>query len=202
MDLIRVINFAAEKHKYQTRKNDGSPYINHPIGVAYILFNIGDISDYEILSAAILHDTVEDTDTTFDEIETWFGTKIRDIVEEVTDNKSLSKDKRKLQQIQKAPHKSYEAKLVKLADKLHNLTDLLNNPPKGWNKDRVQGYFIWAYKVIEGLRGTNQYIEESLDDIFKCHFKFENSSYPVLPSSDMNLLLEKYIDSMKTSDQD
>lgn len=114
-----------------------------------------------------MHDTIEDTDTTFEEIEQEFGPKIRSIVEEVTDDKSLPKQERKLLQIEHAPTSSHEAKLVKLADKLYNLRDLERATPRKWTPYRVQEYFAWSKKVVDGLRGTNQSMEDSLDELFK-----------------------------------
>ena len=120
-----------------------------------------------VIQAAILHDTVEDTDTTFTEIENEFGKKVRDIVVEVTDDKSLPKADRKRLQIEHAAGSSDEAKLVKLADKLYNLRDLDSGAPLGWTTSRVNEYFDWSFKVIEGLRGTNANMENSLDALFK-----------------------------------
>lgn len=134
----KCINFAAIKHRDQRRKDSKeTPYINHPIGVAYILTSEGNVTDLDVVIAAILHDTVEDTDTSFDEIENEFGSKIRDIVAEVTDDKSLPKMERKRLQIEHALTASREAKLVKLADKLYNLRDLQKEIPKGWTEVRA-----------------------------------------------------------------
>ncbi|XP_055936159.1 guanosine-3',5'-bis(diphosphate) 3'-pyrophosphohydrolase MESH1-like isoform X1 [Argiope bruennichi] len=166
-DVIKAANFAAEKHRQQKRKDpEETPYINHPIGVANILVTEGNISNPIVLQAALLHDTVEDTDTTFEEIETHFGIAVRNIVAEVTDDKTLSKLTRKELQIEHASSISYEAKLVKLADKLHNLRDLLRVTPKGWTEERVQDYFVWASKVVKQLHGTNKELEEKLRLIF------------------------------------
>ncbi|GCC33814.1 hypothetical protein chiPu_0012285 [Chiloscyllium punctatum] len=166
--VLEAADFAAKKHKNQRRKDpEGTPYINHPLGVARILAHEAGITDVVVLQAALLHDTVEDTNTTFTEIEERFGEKVRSIVAEVTDDKSLPKEKRKELQIQHAPHCSYEAKLVKLADKLYNLRDLKSSTPAGWTEKRVEQYFIWASQVIAGLRGTNQTLEKSLDALFK-----------------------------------
>lgn len=134
----KCINFAAIKHRDQRRKDSKeTPYINHPIGVAYILTSEGNVTDLDVVIAAILHDTVEDTDTSFDEIENEFGSKIRDIVAEVTDDKSLPKMERKRLQIEHALTASREAKLVKLADKLYNLRDLQKEIPKEWTEVRA-----------------------------------------------------------------
>lgn len=114
----------------------------------------------------MLHDTVEDTDTTFDEIEGKFGKVVADVVREVTDDKSLPSQERKRLQIVHAPSSSYQAKLVKLADKLYNLRDLKKATPTGWTNKRKEEYFEWAKKVVDGLRGTNETLEKELDKIF------------------------------------
>ncbi|XP_043210293.1 guanosine-3',5'-bis(diphosphate) 3'-pyrophosphohydrolase MESH1-like [Amphibalanus amphitrite] len=166
--LLRAANFAAIKHKDQRRKDpDKTPYINHPIGVAYILMDEGDVTDIDVLQAAILHDTVEDTDTTLDEIQDVFGEKVRSIVAEVTDDKSLPKAERKRLQVEHAASRSHQAKLVKLADKLYNLRDLCRTTPEGWDEQRVAEYFQWAARVVRGLRGTNRPLEERLERLFK-----------------------------------
>ncbi|XP_018321336.1 guanosine-3',5'-bis(diphosphate) 3'-pyrophosphohydrolase MESH1 [Agrilus planipennis] len=168
--LIKTVNFASTKHKHQRRKDEAqTPYINHPLGVAYILTSEAKIDNIHVLQAAILHDTVEDTDTTFEEIETEFGVEVCNIVREVTDDKSLTKETRKKLQVEHAPNSTYEAKLVKLADKLYNLRDLENSPPVDWDENRINQYFNWSKQVVDGLRGTNEAMEKSLDDIFKRH---------------------------------
>lgn len=166
-ELLDAAIFSADKHRYQRRKNEsGEPYIIHPLRVAKYLTDEG-ITNIDVVRAALLHDTLEDTETTYDELVEKFGVEVANIVKEVTDDKSLSKVERKKLQIVNAPRKSHEAKLVKLADKLDNLTDLLESPPKDWDQERVRGYFIWAYKVIEGLKGTNSHLEEKLDVLFR-----------------------------------
>uniref|UniRef100_A0A8C5JNB4 Guanosine-3',5'-bis(diphosphate) 3'-pyrophosphohydrolase MESH1 n=3 Tax=Passerellidae TaxID=1729112 RepID=A0A8C5JNB4_JUNHY len=130
--LLEAVDFAARKHKDQRRKDpEGTPYINHPIAVARILAHEAGVTDMVVLQAALLHDTVEDTDTTFSEIEERFGAEVRRVVEEVTDDKSLPKMERKRLQIERAAACSRRAKLVKLADKLHNLRDLNRCTPQG-----------------------------------------------------------------------
>ncbi|NP_001017835.1 guanosine-3',5'-bis(diphosphate) 3'-pyrophosphohydrolase MESH1 [Danio rerio] len=165
--LLETVNFAAEKHRNQRHKDpEGTPYINHPIGVARILSHEGEITDVEVIQAALLHDTVEDTDTTFEELESVFGATVARIVQGVTDDKSLPKAERERQQVEHAPHCSHQAKLVKLADKLYNLRDLNRCTPEGWSAQRVQEYFEWASQVVKGLRGTNAAIEEKLQQLF------------------------------------
>ncbi|XP_061671727.1 guanosine-3',5'-bis(diphosphate) 3'-pyrophosphohydrolase MESH1 [Syngnathoides biaculeatus] len=166
--LLETVNFAAEKHRNQRRKDvDKTPYINHPIGVARILSHEAGITDIVVLQAALLHDTLEDTDTKPEELETKFGHIVAGIVQEVTDNKSLPKEERKRLQVEHAPHCSHHAKLVKLADKLYNLRDLNRCTPVGWTADRVQQYFVWASDVIKGLKGTNSALEEKLEELFR-----------------------------------
>ncbi|KAM4596433.1 guanosine-3',5'-bis(diphosphate) 3'-pyrophosphohydrolase MESH1 [Fundulus diaphanus] len=166
--LLETVDFAAEKHRKQRRKDaEGTPYINHPIGVARILSYEGGVTDIEVLQAALLHDTVEDTDTTPEELEAKFGPTVARIVQEVTDDKGLPKQERKRLQVEHAPHCSRQAKLVKLADKLYNLRDLNTSTPVGWSAERVQEYFVWAAEVVKGLKGTNSALEKKLEELFQ-----------------------------------
>jgi guanosine-3',5'-bis(diphosphate) 3'-pyrophosphohydrolase len=117
---------------------------------------------------AILHDTIEDTKTTADELREHFGEKITSIVLDVTDDKSITdKARRKALQIEHAPHISYEAKLVKLADKISNLRDIKSQPPADWSDETKQQYFEWAKKVIAGVRGTNKKLEDLFDSLYE-----------------------------------
>ncbi|CAG5997283.1 unnamed protein product [Menidia menidia] len=127
----------------------------------------GGVSDVEVLQAALLHDTVEDTDTSPAELEARFGPVVARIVQEVTDDKGLAKAERKRMQVERAARCSRQAKLVKLADKLYNLRDLNRCTPTGWTAERVQEYFVWACEVVKGLRGTNSALEEKLEELFK-----------------------------------
>jgi guanosine-3',5'-bis(diphosphate) 3'-pyrophosphohydrolase len=162
--LFEAIRFAAEKHRNQRRKDgEKSPYINHPIEVAQLLWEVGGVRDTDVLLAAVLHDTVEDTDTRPEEIRDRFGEKVLSLVLEVTDDKSLLKGERKRLQIENAPHKSYGAKLIKLADKSCNVRNLVTTPPKSWPLKRRQEYLLWTEKVVAGLRGTNAALEEYYD---------------------------------------
>ena len=166
--ILDAAAFAADKHRKQRRKDKGaSPYINHPIGLAALLANDGGVSDARVLAAALLHDTIEDTVTTAAELEERFGSAIKDIVLEVTDDKSLPKAERKQLQVAHAPHISREAKLVKLADKICNLRDILASPPADWPASRKQQYFEWAHDVVAGLRGTNAALEAIFDDVYR-----------------------------------
>jgi guanosine-3',5'-bis(diphosphate) 3'-pyrophosphohydrolase len=156
--------FAADKHRGQKRKDaQSTPYINHPIMVVNLMASIGGITDIEALQAGMLHDTVEDTDTIPEEIEERFGYAVRCLVMEVTDDKSLVKQERKRRQIEKAPRLSPRAKVIKLADKIANLTDMIASPPAHWPLERRQQYVVWSNKVIAGCRGHNEQLEEIYD---------------------------------------
>lgn len=166
--LIKALAFATDKHCHQRRKNVGqSPYINHPVSLANILCNEAHITDVNVLCGALLHDTVEDTKTTEEELVNEFGQDITDIVMAVTDDKTIEdKQTRKQLQIDHAPHISDSAKLVKLADKISNLRDVANDPPDGWSLERRREYFDWAKQVIDGLRGVHPGLELLFDKVY------------------------------------
>lgn len=150
--LLDAVMFAAERHRNQRRKDvEASPYINHPIALAHLLATVGRVDDLDVLRAAVLHDTLEDTATSEAELRERFGDAVADIVMEVTDDKSLPKQRRKELQIEHAPHKSRGAALVKLADKTCNLRDIAMAPPADWPIIRRQEYFDWAKRVVDGL---------------------------------------------------
>ena len=163
-NLLKALAFAADKHRLQKRKDvDASPYINHPIALANILCNEGHITDIDVICGALLHDTVEDTDTTPEELAAEFGPAIRGIVMDVTDDKTLPKAERKQRQIAHAAHASDHAKLVKLADTIATLRDVAQNPPPDWSLPRRQEYFDWGKQVIDQIRGIHPELEEVFD---------------------------------------
>jgi guanosine-3',5'-bis(diphosphate) 3'-pyrophosphohydrolase len=165
--IIKAVDFAAFKHRKQRRKDvDASPYINHPIALANLLCNEGGISDPIVVCAALLHDTIEDTETTLDELQRHFGKAIASVVMEVTDDKALPKAERKRLQIIHARTASRRARLVKLADKTCNLRDIAASPPAKWNLRRKRQYFDWAKKVIDGVRGTHRRLERLFDEAY------------------------------------
>jgi guanosine-3',5'-bis(diphosphate) 3'-pyrophosphohydrolase len=161
--VLRAAAFAAEKHRNQRRKDEeASPYINHPIQLAYILVQ-ADIEDPIVLAAALLHDTLEDTNATRDEIEIVFGYEVANIVVECSDDKSLGKLERKQAQIDHAATISHKAKLVKLADKIANVSDINDAPPVGWSLERKREYYDWAKRVVDRMRGTHAVLEARFD---------------------------------------
>jgi len=166
--LFRALAFAARKHRDQKRKDAAaSPYINHPIALADVLVNEGGVSDIDVLCAALLHDTIEDTQTSPAELERQFGPAIASIVLEVTDNKMLKRNTRKKMQVEHAARASRQARLVKLADKICNLRDVAARPPEKWDLQRRQEYFEWAKRVIDGLRGIHPALESAFDAAYR-----------------------------------
>ena len=164
--LLKALHFAADKHRDQRRKDvDASPYINHPIEVAELLARVGGVTDLVTLQGAILHDTIEDTDTTPEELENVFGPEVRKVVEEVTDDTNLPKADRKRLQIEHAPHISERARLVKLADKISNVRSVTETPPAKWPLSRRQEYLEWTEQVCAGLRGCNAELERLYDQL-------------------------------------
>jgi len=119
-----------------------------------------DVADLNTLIAAILHDTIEDTETTPEEIKDLFGNDVLKLVEEVTDDKSLPKQVRKRLQIETGCKKSTMAKQIKIADKICNVNDIMNSPPEGWDLQRKLEYFDWAEKVVDELKGANICLEK------------------------------------------
>ncbi len=168
VSLLTALRFAAQMHSRQRRKDsDASPYINHPIAVAEILASVGGVTDLAMLQAAILHDTIEDTKTTTQELDEQFGQKVRLLVQEVTDDKSLPKEERKRLQVEHATHLSNGAKQIKLADKICNMGDISPTEPAGWPLQRKREYLEWAEKVIAGCRGCSPQLEQHFDLVLK-----------------------------------
>lgn len=166
--FVDALQFAAIKHRSQKRKDpERTPYINHPIGVAHILSNEANIDDVDVLCAALLHDTIEDTETTFEELEKHFGKRIADLVAELTDDKTLPSKERKSLQIENAHRLSHEAILVRLADKIYNLRDLNRVRPTGWTDERVETYFHWSSRIFRKIRGHNKHLDAILKDLFE-----------------------------------
>lgn len=142
------------------------PLFNHPIALAKVLCVEGGVTDVNVICGAILHDTIEDTETTLEELTNNFGEAIAKIVDEVTDDKNLPKEVCKRLQIEHAPHASHQAKLVKLADKICNLRDILNSPPADWSLQHKQEYFAWAKQVVDKIRDASDELTLLFDKIY------------------------------------
>ena len=166
--FLKAAAFAALKHRDQRRKDQAaSPYINHPLAVANVLANeVADVTDEVAITAALLHDTIEDTETSPLEIKDAFGTDVLSVVLEVTDDKSLPKKERKRLQVEHASSISHSAKLVKLADKICNLRDMANSPPHDWPLSRRVEYFDWCKSVVDRMRGVHPGLEALFDEAY------------------------------------
>ena len=157
-------DFAAERHKDLRRKGvGGAPYVNHLAEVARLLAVVTGGSDAELIAAGWLHDTVEDTATSPDELVSTFGEDVASLVMEVTDDKRLPKQERKRLQVETAGHKRREARLVKLADKTSNLRAIANSPPPDWSAERRRDYVRWAGEVVAQIRGLSPWLEQQFD---------------------------------------
>lgn len=166
--ILRAIEFAARKHANQRRKDENaSPYINHPVSVAFALAEIGRVKDSEILAAAILHDTLEDTETTKEELGEAFGSRVLKLVEEVTDDKRKPKAERKRLQVERARHLSPGAAQIKLGDKISNISDLIHSPPIDWSLERKREYLIWSEAVIANCPKVNNALGERFSQVLE-----------------------------------
>lgn len=165
--VTRALDFAARKHVDQRRKGErGEPYINHLTEVARLLAEATGGTDPGVVAAGLLHDTLEDSDTSHAELVAVFGTDIADTVAQVTDDKSLPKAERKRLQIEHAPHLTPAARLVKLADKVSNLRSLLAAPPQGWSDHRRREYLAWARRVATGCFGLNAFLDGCFEEAY------------------------------------
>lgn len=166
--IMAAASFAAQKHAQQKRKGAlGEPYINHLLEVAELVAASSDVLDTNLVIAALLHDTVEDTGVTLQELENSFGSDVASLVAEVTDDKSLPKETRKKLQVETAHKKSNRAQTLKIADKISNLRSILTSPPVNWNLERKQQYFEWARQVISGIQEPNPYLKAEFDKTYK-----------------------------------
>ena len=162
--FARALDFAARKHVHQRRKGElAEPYVNHLSDVARLLAEATKGEDIAVVIAGLLHDTIEDTDTTSAELAKEFGPEIAELVGEVTDDKTLPKAERKRLQVETAPQKSPRARMIKLADKTSNLHSMIASPPKDWSLERRRDYIDWATEVAAGCRGVNAYLEQEFE---------------------------------------
>jgi len=161
--LERAIFFATQKHEGQRRKAPegrvGLPYITHPLDVMTRLIRVG-VTDERTLAAAVLHDVLEDTETTEQELIDHFGEEVAAIVVEVSDPPGMSKTAAKKRQVHMAPTMSDPAKLVKTSDKTSNVDNIITHPP-GWTPDAIVGYTESAKRVVTAIGPTHPLLEQS-----------------------------------------
>jgi (p)ppGpp synthase/HD superfamily hydrolase len=162
-EILQAIQFSAEKHRFQTRKNDRrTPYVSHCFEVAYKVMSVGQVRDVTIILASLLHDTLKSTQTTAEEIETKFGSDVAKVVDELTGDRKSSLQEKKRQETINASYRSEPAAVVQLADTLCNILELLNHPPKGWSRAHIDQYFQWAQTVVDRLPSANFKLKEAV----------------------------------------
>jgi guanosine-3',5'-bis(diphosphate) 3'-pyrophosphohydrolase len=166
--VSKAAEFAAHRHTGEPRKaRPDEPYVNHLAEVANILAEVTDGADAELVAAGWLHDTIEDELATRAELVSEFGDRIAALVDEVTDDMSLSQAKRRQKQVEDAPHKSPGAKLIKIADKISNVRARIHSNPSAEQRNELAGYTIWAQDVVAGCRGGNAALDRMFDDTVK-----------------------------------
>jgi len=166
--ILAAARFAAEKHAGQKRKGRAAePYVNHVIEVAELIAAASNPFDENLVIAGLLHDTIEDTGVSADELAQRFGSDVATLVMEVTDDKSLPKETRKALQVQTAPHKSPRAQTLKLADKISNLRAIQASPPADWSEERKREYFEWARQVVSGFTSPNLSLKAEFDRTYE-----------------------------------
>jgi len=164
--LLAAALFSADRHRDQRRKGvRETPYINHPLEVSERIVRVGGVHDIEVLVAAILHDTIEDTETTAEEIERHFGKPVAALVLEVTDDRLLTRLERKRLEVEHAPLLTPRAKLIKLSDKISNVADTAHNPPASWSRQRRHEYLDFAEQIALGCRGVNAALDAEFVEV-------------------------------------
>jgi (p)ppGpp synthase/HD superfamily hydrolase len=162
--VLRAADAAARWHVYQRRKGSAQePYINHLLEVASLVAEATHGKDPDLITAALLHDAIEDQEVPYELIVREFGKKVADLVQEVTDDKTLPKADRKALQVKTASKKSNGAKIIKLADKTSNLRAIAYSPAPGWSIKRRLDYIGWAKRVVAGLRGASPWLEQQFN---------------------------------------
>jgi (p)ppGpp synthase/HD superfamily hydrolase len=165
IEVTRALDFAARRHAAQRRKGiQAEPYVNHLAEVALLLAEATDGADPGLVAAGLLHDTLEDTVTSRRELAALFGEDAASLVEEVTDDKTLDREARKIQQVLAAPGKTLRARMIKIADKIANLRSIADSPPLGWSSRRKREYIAWARDVVAACGPTNARLEALFEE--------------------------------------
>jgi (p)ppGpp synthase/HD superfamily hydrolase len=166
-DVLKAANFAAQKHSVQRRKGAAAePYINHLLEVAELVSSALSLPDTNLVIAALLHDTIEDSGVTKEELTEAFGSDVAELVVELTDDKTLPKAERKRLQILDAPKKSVRAQVIKVADKISNVRSILSSPPVDWSAQRRREYFDWAKQVVDALPAPNPKLKAEFERLY------------------------------------
>jgi len=164
-----TIKFAAKKHtdRNQTIPGTDLPYVVHLSNVAmevFIAFERSKNFSLEFaIQTALLHDTLEDTDTTFEELEDAFNTEIAHAVKALTKNSDLDKEYRMTDSLERIKNQPKEVWVVKLADRITNL----QTPPRYCSEEKIKNYKNEAIIILQQLKGGNDYLEQRLKEKIK-----------------------------------
>lgn len=170
--LLEAIFFVAQRHSTQRRKGPGGqPYVNHLIEAATLLATVGGVTDVEVLMAAVLHDVLEDTPTTREEVLALFGARVLLLVESLTDDKALPRAERREQVLAHLPHADDATKVVKLADLCSNVMTL----PSDWAPEHAREYLRWARRAAELCASSNP----ALDQLFRERWTITSQAWGV-----------------------
>jgi guanosine-3',5'-bis(diphosphate) 3'-pyrophosphohydrolase len=179
--IARAADHAARRHTHQRRKGEAAePYFNHLAHVATLLADAG--ADANLVAAGYLHDTIEDQEVTHAELAEAFSLDVADLVAQVTDDKRLPKDRRKRLQVEHAPHLPPRVQMLKMADKISNLSALLASPPKDWPVERCIDYFEWAREVVDGCRVAHAGLAAAFDQLYARRNELERFGHRALES--------------------
>lgn len=167
----RAVRFAVEKHAGAARKGSDTPYIVHPMEAAAVVAGI--TGDQDLIAAALLHDTLEDTATTYDEILTLFGKRVADLVAGESEDKQAGKlpaatwKDRKQKTIDELKNAGYESKLLVLADKLSNIRamerDQEEKGEKLWDRfnQKDPQMHAWYYGSIADILSADPALKDT-----------------------------------------
>src|SRR5215468_11061063 len=172
LSSVRLVSEAAElaarRHNGMARKGRGNEsYINHLAEVANLLSAATEGADAELVAAGWLHDSIEDTETTREELAQKFSERVASLVVECTDDMNLPKAERRRLQVVNGPHKSPSAKLIKIADKISNIGARILPDPNVEERDDLVDYTDWAEQVVAGCRGGNAFLDQTFDKTVK-----------------------------------
>jgi guanosine-3',5'-bis(diphosphate) 3'-pyrophosphohydrolase len=166
--VCEAAELAARRHNGMARKGRANePYINHLAEVANLLSTATDGADAELVAAGWLHDCLEDTETTREELAQKFSERVASLVVECTDDMSLPKNERRRLQVVNAAHKSPGAKLIKIADKISNIGARIVSDPSAEERADLVDYTDWAEQVVARCRGGNAWLDQTFDETVK-----------------------------------
>jgi (p)ppGpp synthase/HD superfamily hydrolase len=195
--FTKALLFATKAHGQQTRKDGKTPYIIHPIRVFEILLEIG-CCNLELAQAALNHDVVEDCGISLLQIETAFGPKVKNLVAECSEDKTLSKHVRKRQELEHVRNtKDHHIALLKAADKLDSIRDTM---PASWSADYIRGYIFWTYAIVSEHANEYPFLKTRMNQTYESLISQYGYKYPPR-YIEVNVELENYYRVIETEEQ-